>query len=136
MRLLRHYLEIEKARLGVRLQLYWAIEPDLDDAQVPPLLLQPLAENAIRHAIAAKIAPGRLDVRVWREGTWLLLAIRDDGGAAPRRRGMAPGSTTSARAWACLYGDDQVLELVRMPDGGTERACACRCGATSARRAA
>lgn len=120
LRLLRHYLEIEKARLGVRLQLYWAIEPGLDAAQVPPLLLQPLAENAIRHAIAAKIAPGRLDVRVWREEAWLLLAIRDDGGgqAADTRHGTGLDNIRSRLE--CLYGDEQDLQLEVMADGGTE----------------
>ena len=120
LRLLRHYLEIEKARLGVRLQLYWAIEPGLDAAQVPPLVLQPLAENAIRHAIAAKIAPGRLDVCVWREREWLLLAIRDDGGghAADMRHGT--GLSNIRSRLECLYGNDQDLQLEVMADGGTE----------------
>lgn len=120
LRLLRHYLEIEKARLGVRLQLYWAIEPGLDAAQVPPLVLQPLAENAIRHAIAAKIAPGRLDVCVWREGEWLLLAIRDDGGGNPAdmRHGTGLGNIRSRLE--CLYGNEQDLQLEVMADGGTE----------------
>ena len=57
LRLLRHYLQIEQVRLGDRLVVEWEVEGDLDDARVPPLLLQPLAENAIRHAIATKIAP-------------------------------------------------------------------------------
>ena len=52
--------QIEQARLGDRMRVHWDIAPRLDDALVPPMLLQPLAENAIRHAIAAKIAPGVL----------------------------------------------------------------------------
>ena len=120
LRLLRHYLEIEKARLGVRLQLYSAIEPGLDAAQVPPLLLQPLAENAIRHAIAAKIAPGRLDVRVWREKDWLLLAIRDDGGGYSPDMRHGTGLSNIRSRLECLYGNEQGLQLEVMADGGTE----------------
>ena len=78
-------------------------------AQVPPLLLQPLAENAIRHAIAAKIAPGRLDVRVWREGAWLLLAIRDDGGGQPTDMRHGTGLDNIRARLECLYGDEQDL---------------------------
>ena len=62
--LLRHYLEIESHRLGDRLRVSWDIAPGLHGAMVPPLLLQPLAENAIRHAIAMRSTPGCLGVRV------------------------------------------------------------------------
>lgn len=119
LRLLQHYLDIEKARLGSRLQLYWDIEPGLDDAQVPPLVLQPLAENAIRHAIAAKIAPGRLDVCVWREGQWLVLAIRDDGGVQSADTCHGTGLGNIRSRLECLYGSEQELRLEAMTDGGT-----------------
>lgn len=120
LRLLRHYLEIEKVRLGERLQLDWDIDAGLDQAMVPPLLLQPLAENAIHHAIAEKIAPGSLCVRVWRDGSWLLLAIRDDGGGkpAPVRDGMGLGNIRSRLE--VLYGHQQSLQLQTLADGGTE----------------
>lgn len=122
LRLLRHYLQIEQVRLGDRLVVAWDVEGDLDDARVPPLLLQPLAENAIRHAIATKIAPGRLVVRAWREGDALWLAIRDDGGAAhsqePIRQGV--GLSNIRARLDLLYGDDAMLALDRQADGGTE----------------
>ena len=120
LRLLRHYLQIEQARLGDRLSVHWEIAPDLDDALVPPLLLQPLAENAIRHAIAAKIAPGRLDVRAWREDGQLWLAIRDDGGAGPATSRTGVGLQNIRARLRLLYGDDHVLELQPRDDGGTE----------------
>ena len=121
LRLLRHYLQIEQARLGDRLSVHWDVAPGLDDALVPPLLLQPLAENAIRHAIAVRIAPGRLDVRAWSGADGLWLAIRDDGAtlaSSSRRQGV--GLSNIASRLGLLYGDDHVLELVRLPDGGTE----------------
>ncbi|WP_242113147.1 sensor histidine kinase [Luteimonas aquatica] len=122
LRLLQHYLEIEKVRLGERLQLQWDIGPGLDDALVPPLLLQPLAENAIRHAIAAKIAPGHLGVRVGGEGAWLLLEISDDGDGGPATDRQGTGLSNIRARLECLYGDRQSLQLQARPDGGT-RAC-------------
>ncbi|TWI04981.1 histidine kinase [Luteimonas cucumeris] len=122
LRLLRHYLEIEKARLGERLQLCWDIDVGLDEALVPPLLLQPLAENAIHHAIAGKIAPGSLQVRAWHDGAWLLLAVRDDGDGGerttPSRDGTGLGNLRARLV--VLYGDEQSLQLQALDDEGTE----------------
>jgi signal transduction histidine kinase len=120
LRLLRHYLQIEQARLGDRLSVRWDVASDLDDALVPPLLLQPLAENAIRHAIAAKIAPGWLDVRAWREEGQLWLAIRDDGGAGPAKIRNGVGLSNIRARLQLLYGDDHVLELLPLDGGGTQ----------------
>jgi sensor histidine kinase YesM len=122
LRLLRHYLQIEQVRLGERLVVEWDVASGVGDACVPPLLLQPLAENAIRHAIATRIAPGHLLVRAWHERDVLCLAIRDDGGASPSQVPIRHGvglSNIRARL-ALLYGDDATLTLERTPDGGTE----------------
>lgn len=121
LRLLRHYLEIEKVRLGERLQLHWDIDERLNDALVPPLLLQPLAENAIRHAIAEKIAPGHLGVQVRSEGPWLLLEVRDDGdgkSSAAVRHGTGLANIRSRLE--CLFGADYSLQLDALPEGGTQ----------------
>lgn len=120
LRLLRHYLEIEKVRLGDRLRLQWDIDNGFDDALVPPLLLQPLAENAIRHAIAEKIAPGHLGVRVRGDGAWLRLEISDDGdgrSSAPRH---GTGLANIRSRLEALFGDQYELRLeADSPDGGT-----------------
>ena len=49
--LARAYLAIEQVRFGPRLQLRWDIEPGVGRARVPPLMLQPLVENAVRHGV-------------------------------------------------------------------------------------
>jgi two-component system, LytTR family, sensor histidine kinase AlgZ len=72
------YLEIEKARLGERLQLKWQIGPDLLRMRVPYLLLQPLVENAIRHGIAPRSSPGRLAIRVTGEAGELRVEVSND----------------------------------------------------------
>ena len=116
---LRHYLEIEKARLGERLHLDWDIAVELHDALVPPLVLQPLAENAIRHAISTRIAPGHLGVRVCMDQEWLLLQVTDDGGGTAHAGGHGIGLANIRSRLECLYGDRQRLDFVVGPDGGS-----------------
>ena len=85
----RSYLEIEGLRMGERLR--WTIEADgaLLDRPVPPLILQPLVENAVRHGVAPRRRGGRVAVRVACEaGGSLCLEVEDDGvgqGRSPER---------------------------------------------------
>jgi two-component system sensor histidine kinase AlgZ len=65
--LARQYLELEKLRLGERLHVRWDIENCPPDALVPPLMLQPLLENAVYHGIEPLGEPGEITVRVTRE---------------------------------------------------------------------
>lgn len=62
--LCRHYLEIEKLRLGDRLQVQWQVDPLPDDLQIPGLLLQPLLENAVIHGIEPLPKGGRILIEV------------------------------------------------------------------------
>lgn len=119
LRLLRHYIDIEKVRLGERLQLQWDIDERLADALVPPLLLQPLAENAIRHAIAEKIAPGLLHIRVGGDGPWLLLEVGDDGDGSSSAPRHGTGLANIHSRLECLFGAGYSLELEALPEGGT-----------------
>jgi Histidine kinase len=77
--LLRAYLEIQAVRMGDRLR--WALDvPDaLRSLPLPPLLLQPLVENAVRHGLEVRVEGGEVDVRASREGDALLLRVRDTG---------------------------------------------------------
>src|SRR5205814_6570566 len=59
---LRSYLEIEQVRFGDRLTLAFELEPQTLSAQVPHLILQPVVENAIQHAIAPRATRGRIDI--------------------------------------------------------------------------
>lgn len=77
--LLEAYLEIEEMRFGDRLEVEFAIEDGVRSAPVPPLLLQPLVENAIRHGIARRPGPGRVTVSARRDGNELVLAVIDSG---------------------------------------------------------
>lgn len=61
--LARRYLDIEQVRFGDRLQVSWEIDEDAGDARVPPLLLQPLVENAVRHGIEPSAEGGVIRIR-------------------------------------------------------------------------
>ena len=61
--LARRYLAIESLRFGERLKLEWQLDPDADAARLPPLVLQPLLENAVRHGVEPAEAGGLVRVR-------------------------------------------------------------------------
>ena len=72
------YLDIERARLGARLRLRWQVGPDVLQALVPRLLLQPLIENAIRHGIAPGAGAGRREIAAARDGDRQRLQVSND----------------------------------------------------------
>jgi two-component system sensor histidine kinase AlgZ len=110
------YLDIEKARLGERLQLAMHAGPDLLDAAVPYLMLQPLVENAVRHGIAPLAAPGRIDIRVARTGDRLCVDVHNDG-ARPATGGGGIGLANVANRLRHLYGDAQRVDAGWGDDG-------------------
>lgn len=73
----RQYLSLEKLRLGDRLQEKWQIDGALDDALVPPLMLQPLLENAVYHGIEPLSEGGLIEVRLQLIGSELHMDVRN-----------------------------------------------------------
>jgi two-component system, LytTR family, sensor kinase len=131
------YLEIEKARLGSRLTVQMQIDPAVLSARVPNMILQPLVENAIRHGIAARIEPGKLEIEAGRDNGYLRLAVKDDGpgletsvyGAqttapplhsAPSRQVSGIGLANTRARLEKLYGPNQRLDLINNPGGGLQ----------------
>jgi signal transduction histidine kinase len=78
-KIVRDYLEIEKARLGERLSCSIDVPPELLPLEVPPLILELLVENSIKHAIAPRRAGSELRITARAEGEQLLLEVWDDG---------------------------------------------------------
>ncbi len=76
---LRDYLELMAIRMGSRLQYRFDLPDALRDLPVPPLLLQPLVENAIRHGLEPQVRGGRIEVQAARQGDALVLTVRDSG---------------------------------------------------------
>lgn len=71
------YLELENLRLGERLQVAWHIDNMPKDAMVPPLILQPLLENAVYHGIEPAQAPGEISINIFRSRDQVNLAIKN-----------------------------------------------------------
>jgi two-component system, LytTR family, sensor kinase len=121
---LDRYIEIEQVRFRDRLVVQRQIQPDSLRAMVPPLLLHPLVENAIRHGVARRVEGGCLCISARREQDRLELSIWDDG-PGPALPGDGPPSsgiglaTTRARLER-LYGDDHHFALQSGPAGGVE----------------
>src|SRR4029077_17072143 len=76
---LRCYLDIEQVRFGDRLTVAFALEPQTLSAQVPHLILQPVVENAIQHAIAPRAARGRINIEAKCLNNLLRLEVKDNG---------------------------------------------------------
>jgi two-component system sensor histidine kinase AlgZ len=73
--LCRQYIALEKLRIGDRLQVDWQLGNDLEDAKVPPLLLQPLIENAVYHGIGSLSQGGCITIGICRNGNNLRIDV-------------------------------------------------------------
>jgi signal transduction histidine kinase len=119
---LQKYLEIEQARFGSRLAVRYDIDPQTLDALVPNLLLQPLVENSVRHAVAVRVEPGTIEVAARRDGDRLELQVRDNGPGLPKGRvpvnGAGVGLANTRSRLEHLYGASHRLAFVEPPGGG------------------
>jgi two-component sensor histidine kinase len=118
---LNRYLEIEQERFGARLRVREQIEAGSQRAWVPPLILQPLVENALKHGIGPGKKGGRITLRARRDRKQGLLRLEvEDNGvglAADYRHGVGL-SNTCARLRQ-LYPGAYRFELRAAPGGGT-----------------
>jgi two-component system sensor histidine kinase AlgZ len=123
--LTEQYLEIEKLRLGDRLDIQINVDRCIADCLVPHLVLQPLVENAIRHGIAPSDQLGHLAITGEKLGDWVLIKINDDGlGSGPAITGYQEeprvGLANIKKRLERLYGSAGRCELIWPPEGGCE----------------
>lgn len=125
LRFLNGYLEIQQIRFQGKLEVEHEVAPDVLDALVPNLILQPIVENAIKHGTSQMDGTGRIAVRARREGECLVLTVRDNGpglagpsgdGAFGPNEGIGLRNTRARLAE--LYGDAQRLTLETAKGGG------------------
>jgi signal transduction histidine kinase len=120
---LERYLAIEQMRFGSRLRFSVEAAPEILDAAVPQLILQPIVENAVRHGIAPYGCSGEIAVSAVRDGQRLLLTVLDSGPGILEERLQAPApaglglAITRARL-SQLYGPAQHLTLENLAGGG------------------
>jgi two-component system, LytTR family, sensor kinase len=112
---LRSYLALEQLRLGARLRVVENVDPDLLDSLVPTFALQPLVENAIRHAIAPRARGGTLTLVARADDTdRLMLEVRDDGPGTARDQALVAtgvGLRVLRQRLDVLYGGAARLEI-------------------------
>lgn len=122
--MMESYLGLMQIRMQSRLQFRFEVEPGLEAALIPPLLVQPLIENAIHHGLEPKIDGGAVVVRAWRDGDDLVIEVADDGQGleAPKRAGRKGNGIAVENIRARLasrWGPRAHLKLTAREGGGT-----------------
>ena len=116
---LRLYLEIEQTRFRDRLTVRIDAPTETLEALVPDLILQPLAENAIRHGIQSDTGAGTIEVTASRAGASLVIEVRDSGRGPGDEVTDRIGLTTVRARLARLYAEAHEFSLVAGPAGGS-----------------
>lgn len=118
------YLKLQQMRFSDRLRTRIEAEPQVLDALVPNLITQPLVENAIRHGLASRAAPGLLSLSAKRSDGRLELRICDDGAGLPddwqMETGQGLGLANTLARLRHLFGADFKLEIRNQASGGVE----------------
>jgi two-component sensor histidine kinase len=125
--LLHAYLNVLLIRMGPRLHYRIEIPRDLGPAVVPPMLLQPLVENAIKHGLEPKIEGGEVAVSARRENDGLLIRIADTGlgfnakaHASVRHDGSGVGLSNLRERLRSQYGERATMTIADHEPAGTE----------------
>ncbi len=123
----RLYLDIERIRFGERLRVDVSLPPDLALARVPGLLLQPLVENTVRHAVSRVACPVRVELRAEAIGSSLRLTVEDDAPATgqddgnwlrPVSNGLGVGLRNVSARLAARFGDEARFSFGARACGG------------------
>ncbi|MCB0610837.1 MAG: histidine kinase [Lewinellaceae bacterium] len=114
----RQYLKLEEARFGDRLRVHFDIDPLAEDCPVPPMLLQPLLENAVRHGIGPLVEGGDVKLSAHLAGDQLAIEISDTGTGIPPDKlenpnGTGVGLYNTRRRLALTYGVDLHISDVK-----------------------
>jgi len=119
---LRCYLDIEQVRFGDRLTISFELEPQTLSAQVPHLILQPVVENAVQHAIAPRATRGHINIEAKRLNSLLRVVVSDNGpgitsnAISPTKKCV--GLTNVRNRLQQVYGPDFRFELTNGKNGG------------------
>jgi len=116
---LEAYLSVEKERFGDRLTVEWFIDPRTRALKIPPMTLQPLVENSLKHGIGGQLQGGTLTIRSALEPGTLLLEVVDDGaGFLPHFR-EGTGLRNLRERLEALYGGESQLHVDRDVKGAS-----------------
>lgn len=119
MDLLRAYLDILGLRMGGRLRYSLDVQPELLGRTFPPMLLQPLVENSVKHGLEPKIEGGELKVVAVRDRGRLHITVADTGvGLRDGAQSAGIGLENVRQRLKALYGDLAGLEIRENDAGG------------------
>ncbi len=107
---LKAYLDIMALRMGSRMCYSLDLPAELNQARIPPMLLQPLVENAIKHGLEPKVGRGAIDVKATTEGACVVITVKDTGLGLPADHDPDGRSTS--------YGLAHVNERLKAAYGG------------------
>jgi two-component system LytT family sensor kinase len=120
--LLERYVMIQQLRFQDRLRISISVDPAANRALVPNLLLQPLAENAIRHGLSPRACGGKLEILAHRQGDTVQLAVIDDGVgcalSAPDELPRGIGLSNIREQLERLYGELHTFAVTTAPNAG------------------
>jgi sensor histidine kinase YesM len=119
--LVKAYLDVERIRFGARLSAAFEIEDAARGVLVPPFLLQPIVENAVKHGIAPNAAPGVVRVSANVHNGRLDLEVRDSGTGAASPPGSGRGLALTRRRLETVYHDTYELTFDRQANGTSVR---------------
>jgi sensor histidine kinase YesM len=122
LRFINHYLEIEKVRFKDKLEVIEEIAKETSNARIPNFLLQPIVENSIHHAIAAKTTKGLIKITSKIENGFLLIFVEDNGSGIESfnktRLNTGVGIKNTKERLLYLYGKAQTFKLENSELGG------------------
>jgi len=119
--LVRAYLDVERIRLGARLTVAFEIEDAARGVLVPPFVLQPLVENAVKHGVSPFARPGTVRVSARVDGDRVRVTIADSGSAGPKPAAASTGRglQLTRRRLDTVYGEGYSLTFDRQAGAGT-----------------
>lgn len=114
----KKYLDLEKARFGDRLRVCFDVADEVLDNAIPPMLLQPLVENSVRHGIASLIGGGEVRVGIHRQNGHLHVDVSDTGAGmnGSATNGTGVGLTNTRMRLDKMYGSELTI-LPNQPHG-------------------
>jgi sensor histidine kinase YesM len=119
MLLIREYLEIEKIRMGDRLQYSIDVNPELNHFKIPPLLIEPLVENAVIHGISPKPEGGGVDIRIQSAEQGVEVVVMDNGVGLDQKTGKPGfGIYSIQERLNLIYKDNAAFSITQREGGG------------------
>jgi two-component system LytT family sensor kinase len=121
---IKDYLDLESKRMGERLTIEFQVDQSLAAFSIPPMILQPLVENAIKHGIAPLEEGGKVTVEIQRNKETVVFRVSDTGvglkSADPLLTMSGIGLKNIDARLRKIYGDSSMLKIRSLKDSGCE----------------